>query len=90
MPSADLSRLSAFLLSSQPGESFEYFRGRLDVELAGLDADAEARRIRKLVYAAAQDGKFELAQQRHGFDDYSYLIRRRRPSPRGRVVRAVA
>lgn len=80
MPSIDPQALTWFIASAKPGDRLEYHRGRLDRDLSGLDRRSPMRIVRRLAQKAQASELFDLIQQRHAPDDYSYLIRRRRRS----------
>lgn len=85
--------LCAWLGQALPGDTLEYHRGFLAIDimphsgrLAGQDRP-ELARIARRAWWAAERQFVDLVQRRHGPDDYSYLlIARCRPSSRSQSL----
>jgi hypothetical protein len=90
------SDLCAWLGAAQPGEMLVYHRGFLAVDCSLATSNlAKPERSRLALVArraalAQERGLACLLQRRHGPDNYSYLIVRRRPSSETRESFAVA
>jgi hypothetical protein len=72
--------LCGWVGQAAPGDSLEYHRGFLAVDIdarSGRLAEAERHELVRLgrrAYWASQVGRVHLLQRRHGPSDYSYLL----------------
>lgn len=73
-----LDDFTAWQIAAKPGQRFEYHRGYIARQVTAGNPYARPIVIMcRAVIAAYLTGNFELVQQRHGTDDYSYFIVRR-------------